>query len=106
MDSLGVNVEGGEGQQLVPTSLGNAEPHPMHTPLTPHSRQAHRQKFMPGKREGVGQSPLPNPRGRSSWKTLLQPPSCQPHFSETSQVTGRRSSKCSLLLAWSLVLRT
>lgn len=37
MDSLGVNVEGGEGQQLAPTSLGNAEPHPMHTnpTLTP-----------------------------------------------------------------------
>lgn len=31
MDSLGVNGEGGEGQQLAPTSLGNAEPHPMHT---------------------------------------------------------------------------
>lgn len=68
MDSLGVNVEGGEGQQLVPTSLGNAEPHPMHTnpTLTPGTQQ----KFMPGKKgrcgtepsaQSEGQVPLENP---------------------------------------------
>lgn len=64
MDSLGVNVEGGEGQQLAPTSLGNAEPHPMHTPRTPHSRQAHRQKFMPGKKGRCGTEPSAQSKGQ------------------------------------------
>lgn len=60
MDSLGVNGEGGEGQQLARMS-----PTPCTlTPLTPHSHQAHRQKFMQGTKGRCGTEPSAQSEGQ------------------------------------------
>lgn len=84
---------------LSPRSLGSSELHTIPSSLTPCSHQAHRDKFMLGTKGRCETEPSAYPEGGSTLKTLPQPLSGQPHFSETSQAPGRRPPKHSLLPA-------